>query len=59
MADTEIIDFYVEATRLPRIVITAFVNAGIEPPDRARVDRIGYSAAERRLIAPYLSTPEA
>lgn len=54
----EMIDLYVETSRLPRLVVTAFVVAGIEPPDRATVDRIGYTAAQSKLFTPFLTASD-
>ena len=35
---------------LPEVVVEAFARAGRMPPSPERVDRVGYSADEARLI---------
>lgn len=39
-----------EGNSLPRRVLAAFIGHGIEPPPAARVDRIGYTTAERHIL---------
>jgi hypothetical protein len=55
-ADPELVELYADDSGLPPIVCAAFIRADLEPPSRERVDRIGYTAAESRLIAPLLTT---
>ena len=45
-------------TGLAEFVVSALLDAGLEPPLRERVDRVGYGAAEVRAIVKALSSPE-
>lgn len=47
-----------ERTGLSEFVVSALLDAGLEPPLRERVDRVGYGAAEVRAIVKALSSPE-
>ena len=53
--DPELVALYVAESKLPALVVTAFVANDTEPPSRDRVDRVGYTAAEARMIAPFLT----
>lgn len=55
----ELAGVYAESTGLPVVVCLAFVSNDREPPPRQRVDRVGYTARERAMIAPFLSSPPA
>lgn len=56
--ESELIDLYEAESKLPRLVVAAFLSHEQEPPSRDRVDRVGYTAAEAAIIAPFLSSPD-
>ena len=59
MIDPALIAHHVKRTRLSPFVVTALLKAGLTPPNREVVDRVGYSSREVRAILPALSATEA
>jgi hypothetical protein len=51
MVDQELVELYVAETKLSIATVTAFVQAGVEPPHRDQVDRIGYTVAQTRILS--------
>lgn len=54
--DQELLDLYMAETGLGEHVVAAFLRAGVEPPARDMVDRIGYTF-KQRIILDAASTP--
>lgn len=48
--ELDLIALYVEETKLSETIVAAFVHAGIEPPPRDRVDSIGFTTREAKVI---------
>lgn len=48
--ERELVELYCADTQLPERVVSAFVRAGIEPPTREVVDRIGYTFTQVAVI---------
>jgi hypothetical protein len=56
---SDLIASEVERTGLSPFVVRALLKAGLTPPHRDVVDRVGYGAAEVRALLPALHTAEA
>ena len=50
---------HVEHTCLSSFVVRALLDAGLTPPHRDVVDRVGFSAVQVRALVKALSSPEA
>lgn len=49
-ADQELVALYCEETKLSARIVAPFIAAGIEPPHRDVVDRLGFTTKQRNLI---------
>jgi len=49
------VDAHVARTGLARAVVEALLNAGLTPPRREVVDRVGFNSEQVRALLPILS----
>lgn len=49
-ADAEVVTRLMATKLVERSVATAFALAGVEPPHRDVIDRVGFSAAQRKIL---------